>query len=132
MHYLETMAEALLRWADSHEVSKPLCIATAREMLILAEAELKVKAMSRFAGSGSRQVDVKELYDTLRHSSRDISEISRSISSSKEKADDTRRDVASTTAEMAIEKLMRLADVSDQIGDHDLANGIDSILLSIQ
>jgi len=134
MHYLRNMADALLRWSDSHAVSRPLCIATAREMLLLAEAELKVKAMSRFAGprvGRPSSNDLLPLYDALRHSSRDIDEISRALSVSVKANDGEPNEASPITASLAIQKLRRLADVSDQIGDHGLADGIDSVLSAI-
>lgn len=135
MNYLRNMAGALLRWADSHEVSRPLCVATARELMLLAEAELKVDAMSRFANTSidrSASNDLLSLYDTLRDSSRDIDEIDRSLSVSEgAKGERNVDEVSSITASMAVQKLRRLADVSDQIGDHDLADGIDAILSKI-
>jgi len=131
MHYLENMADALLRWSESHTASRPLCIATARELLVLAESELKVKAMSRFAGKDlddPNGYDLQSLYNTLRDSTRDISEIRRSLSSSSPKDDEAD---SSNMAEMAIRKLSRLANTADAIGDHDLADGLDDILVGI-
>ena len=135
MHYLENMAAVLLRWSDSHAVSRPLCIATAREMMLLAEAELKVGAMSRFAGSGSYAPtanDLQALYDTLRRSSRDIDEISRAVTVSSRIGSNVRAEHSSKVAEMAVQKLCRLAHIADQIGDFELSDGIDGLLSSIR
>ncbi len=131
MNYLENIADALLRWAETHRSSRPLCVATARHLLLLAEAELKVMAMSRFARvdlGENLPNDLQTVIHALRHSDRSLDDISRSIKTASRLSPDPR--VSRQIAVEAMRELRLLADDADVIGDSRLASNID-ILLSM-
>ena len=52
MNELTMIADSLLRWAGSNPEAAPLAVSAARDILCLAEAELRLSAMMRNASFG--------------------------------------------------------------------------------
>lgn len=139
MCYLTKMAKTILGWDCRKPECKVLLLATARELLVLAEAQalLKGRKMDRLASPVSKNsVKVQEFVDRLQRTERDLDEILQNIESIQSgkidvaveyptiPAADANRELVS----MACIKLASLASVASEIGEETLAENIDDFL----
>lgn len=139
MHYLAEMAKSLMRMADARPRSVvPLTVA-ARNLLVMAEAELMLSdsMMRRAAAVGGEGVvtnsNPQELISQLRDTNRDLYDILRyveSLDQRRTEGDDepATLETKSKVARLACEEMLKLAASADDLGDVALADEVDSLL----
>ena len=131
------MARKLIEASEDHNrCTVPIHVAS-RNLLVLAEADLILSdPMTKIAspeslGESKSMINPQDLISQLRGTNRDLYEILRHVESlndrSQPKSNDkkTRQDII---VAMALEEMVRLASISDDLGDVLLADEIDFLL----
>lgn len=135
MQYILSISQAMLDWSqkqNSH--SSPIIVAAARDLLLLAEAQLVGQIMTRTANSqqeGTNNID--DLMTSLRDTNRDIQDVLKSIESLQQNignnmpVPDQQHEIAQKTAS----RLAQLRDEAVIIKEYNLAYEIENLLSEI-
>jgi hypothetical protein len=131
MEHLVKLAQCLIRWSETHPRDLPIVIPAARDILILAETELRGGTMMRTAARGGKNPPpVRDVFQALSDSKRNLREILKGIESLQSSGNEKRvpPEVAKTVSSLAIGRLVRLANQADSAGSVPLADQIDVLL----
>ncbi len=135
MHYLVGIAQNLIRnsFFSPRKRYGILSVATARDLLILAEAEIRLSSMTKSADpSPPLPQDLDGLFDELKNTGRDLESLLKGIAIMEEDGLPTPpAEVAREISEKANEKLAKLASLADVVGDVRLADEIDDLLIQM-
>ena len=132
MSELTTIAEALLRWAETDPPVAPLAVSAARDLLCLAEAELRLSTMLREGSTDHTNLTLPQMFTRIRNTTRDCTEILDSISKMEKTNGGTpppslSRDVG----QKAVDRLVSLASSADAVHRYGLAAEVDNLVSSI-
>lgn len=132
MSELTTIANSLLRWAASDPQAAPLAVSAARDILCLAEAELRLSAMVRTASPEAAPQTLPQMFDRIRNTNRDCDEILDSISKMEKTTDaPPPPSISKEVGKRAVDRLVSLATSADSVGRYALASAVDELVVAV-
>jgi hypothetical protein len=131
MNELTMMADSLLRWAVAAPEVAPLAVSAARDILCLAEAELRLSAMTRTASADQTARTLPQMFDRIRNTNRDCSDIRQTISKMETANERPGKDLAREVGIRAVDRLMELANSADAVRHPVLASAVDELILAV-